>query len=72
VPIHVAAIAVAVLTLVGLTGLYAARAKRLGRLGAIGFALAVPGLEKTFAGYSSRRRVTLSFGSSDPSGLRTS
>ena len=43
VPIHIAAILVAVLTLAGLTGLYATRAERLGRLGAIGFALVVPG-----------------------------
>jgi hypothetical protein len=47
VPMHIAAIAVAVLTLAGLTGLYAARARLLGRLGAIGFALVVPGLVMT-------------------------
>jgi hypothetical protein len=49
VPIHAAALAVAVLLLIGLTGLYAARAERLGRLGAVGFALAVPGLVMTGA-----------------------
>lgn len=53
VPIHIAAIAVAVLTLAGLTGLYARRAERLRRLGAIGFALVVPGLVMTAAvGYA--------------------
>lgn len=47
VPMHLAAIAVAALTLAGLTGLYAAQARRLGRLAAVGFALAIPGLVMT-------------------------
>jgi hypothetical protein len=47
VPIHVAAVAEVVLTLIGLTGLYAARADWLGRLGAVGFVCAVIGLVMT-------------------------
>jgi hypothetical protein len=49
VPIHVAALAVATLSLVGLCGAYLPRAGRLGRLGAVGFGLVVPGLVMTGA-----------------------
>jgi hypothetical protein len=49
VPIHVAALLLVPLSLVGLSGAYLPRAGRLGTLGAVGFGLVVPGLVLTGA-----------------------
>jgi hypothetical protein len=49
VPIHVAALLLATLSLVGLSGAYLPRAGRLGKLGALGYGLVVPGLVMTGA-----------------------
>jgi hypothetical protein len=49
VEIHLAALAVSILTLIAVAGLYGSRAARLGLLGAVGFGLVVPGLVLTGA-----------------------